>query len=209
MITDKQITDWAIEIQAIAQAGLAYSDNPFELERCRQLREIAAEMIAGELEKPIEKVKTMFCSETGYQTPKIDTRAAVFRDGKILLVKEADGRWSLPGGWCEANLSIGENAVKETEEEAGMDVKPELLIAVQDWKKHNVRNLPYGVMKAFVLCRPEGEAHFEENAETTGIAWFSEDEIPEDMADEKNTKKQVLLCFDAYRDKTSWQTKFD
>lgn len=34
-----------------------------------------------------------------YQTPKIDSRAAIFQDNKILLVKEKDGTWSLPGGW--------------------------------------------------------------------------------------------------------------
>ena len=91
-------TKWAMEIQSIAQAGLTYCKDVFCRERYERLRDISAEMIAKMTDLPIEKVKTLFCGETGYQTPKIDTRAAIFKDGKILLVKENDGRWSLPGG---------------------------------------------------------------------------------------------------------------
>lgn len=92
-------------------------------------------MIAKKTDLPIEKVKTLFCGETGYQTPKIDTRAAIFKKDRILIVKENDGRWSLPGGWCEYNCSPAENAVKEVREEAGLNVEVSRLIAVQDRKK--------------------------------------------------------------------------
>lgn len=92
---------WAVEIQSLAQAGLAYTGNVYDIERYERLREIAAEMISEKSDVPIGKVKDLFCGETGYQTPKIDTRAAVFRDGKILLVHENNGTWALPGGWCD------------------------------------------------------------------------------------------------------------
>ena len=90
--------EWAVELQSIAQAGLYYCKDEFDKERYERIRSIAAEMIAYKSKIPIEKVRDLFCSEIGYQTPKIDTRAAVFKDKKILLVKEKDGRWSLPGG---------------------------------------------------------------------------------------------------------------
>ena len=89
---------WAVKLQAIAQAGLYYGRDKFDLERYEQIRDIAAEMISYKSEIPVEKVKDLFCNETGYQTPKLDTRAAVFKGDKILLVQESSGRWSLPGG---------------------------------------------------------------------------------------------------------------
>ena len=112
---------WAVELQALAQTGLYYSKDIFDTERYERIREIAAEMLAHQTEIPLEKVKDLFCNETGYQTPKIDTRAAIFREGKILLVQEKNGTWSLPGGWCDVDLSVKENTIKEVKEEAGLD----------------------------------------------------------------------------------------
>lgn len=83
--------DWAVELQSIAQAGLFYGKDKFDLERYERIREISAEMISYKTDIPVEKVKDLFCNETGYQTPKLDTRAAIFQDDKILLVKENIG----------------------------------------------------------------------------------------------------------------------
>lgn len=89
---------WAIEIQSLSQIGLTYTKDVYDRERYQRLREISAEMLAEKTEVSIEKVKDLFCHETGYQTPKLDTRAAIFRNNKILLVHENNGTWSLPGG---------------------------------------------------------------------------------------------------------------
>ena len=137
MDTGEQWLSWAVELQSLAQAGLTYGKDVYDLERYERIREISAEIIAGKTDIPLEKVKDLFCGETGYQTPKLDTRAAIFKDDKILLVKENNGRWSLPGGWVDVNVSVPENAVKEVREEAGLDVKAERIIAVQDRAKHN------------------------------------------------------------------------
>lgn len=87
---------WAMELQAIAQAGLAYTDGVYDRERYERLREISAEIMSKKTELSLEKVKDIFCNETGYQTPKIDTRAVIFKDNKIILTHENDGTWSLP-----------------------------------------------------------------------------------------------------------------
>ena len=108
-----KVAEWAEELQSLAQAGLFYGKDEFDRERYQRIREIAAEMMAHRTGMPLELVKGLFCNETGYQTPKVDTRAAVFQDGKLLLVQERGGLWSLPGGWCEFNLSPAENTVKE------------------------------------------------------------------------------------------------
>ena len=91
---------WAIEIQSLAQTGLAYTKDIFDKERYERLREISAEMLAEKTGVSTEKVQDLFCNETGYQTPKLDTRAAIFEDNKILLVHENNGTWSLP--WTTA-----------------------------------------------------------------------------------------------------------
>ena len=106
-------TDMIIELQSLAQAGLTYGRDDFDLERYARIRDIAAEMMSDITDIPKEKVRDLFCSDSGYQTPKIDTRAAIFKDGRILLVHERNGFWSLPGGWCELFLSVSENTVKE------------------------------------------------------------------------------------------------
>ena len=199
--------DFAIRIQSIAQAGLLYGKDQYDKERYGELRKIAAEMISEKTDISVEKVYDLFCNETGYQTPKVDTRAAVFMDDKILLVHENNGTWSLPGGWCDVDQSIASNTEKEVKEEAGFTVKAEKLIAVQDWRKHNVTNYAYGVVKAFVMCRYES-GNFEKNIETTEIAFFGKDEIPDYLAVEKCTREQIIMCFEAY-EKPEMSTLFD
>ena len=204
---NKQWLDWVVELQSLAQAGLTYGKDPYDKERYQRVREIAAEMMGRLSDLPTETVKDLFCNETGYQTPKIDTRAAIFEGEKILLVQEKDGRWSLPGGWCDVNMSVGENTVKEVKEEAGLDVRPQRIIAVQDRNTHNQPPYAYGICKIFFLCTLLG-GQFEENIETIGFDYFSEDALPL-LAVEKNTEEQIRMCFAAYRAGEQWTTQFD
>ena len=198
---------WAIEIQSLAQAGLTYTDNVYDIERYKRLREIAAEIIEEKSNISLEKVKDLFCNENGYQTPKIDTRAAIFKDEKILLTHENNGTWSLPGGWCDVLESVASNTIKEVKEETGLDVETIKIIAVQDRNKHNKPIYAYGVCKIFVLCNVIG-GEFIENIETTEIKYFSLDEIPNNLAEEKTNNEQIEMCFKAYKDE-KWQTQFD
>lgn len=197
METNEKWLQWAVELQALAQAGLYYTKDKYDEERFARIREIAAEMIAHKTEIPMEKVQELFCGETGYQTPKLDTRAAIFQDDKILLVQENDGKWSLPGGWVDVNVSVKENVVKEAKEESGLDVIPERVIAVQDRDKHNKPIYAYKICKVFVLCRPVG-GQFEANSETVASGYFGLDELPE-ISEDKNTREQIEMCFAAYR----------
>ena len=101
--------DYAIRIQSIAQTGLQYCKDEFDKERYEELRKISAEMVSAKTDISLEKVYDLFCNESGYQTPKIDTRAVIFIQNKILLVHENNGTWSLPGGWCDVDMSIASN----------------------------------------------------------------------------------------------------
>lgn len=196
---------WAIELQALAQNGLAYTKDAFDKERFERIRQISAEIMCYKTGFPAEKVQDLFCSEVGYQTPKLDTRAAVFQDNKILLVCEK-GKWALPGGWVDVTESVYSNTIKETKEEAGLDVKPLRLIAVQDRDKHNQPPYAYGICKIFVLCQLLG-GEFIPNIETSKSGFFCLDELPA-LAEEKNTAEQIAMCFQAQQNE-QWQVLFD
>lgn len=198
--------EWAIELQSLAQAGLTYGKDIYDIERYERIRDISAEMMASKTDIPVEKVKNLFCNEIGYQTPKLDTRAAIIENEKILLVRENNGKWSLPGGWVDVNVSVKDNIIKETKEEAGLDVKVDKIIAVQDRAKHNLPVYAYGVCKIFALCSVIG-GKFAENIETTGFQYFSQNELPE-LATEKNNEEQIKMCFEAYHNK-DWKTLVD
>ena len=194
--------DWAVELQSLAQAGLYYGKDKFDRERYARIREIAAEILAFQGDMPLEKVKDLFCCETGYQTPKLATRAAVFQGERILLVQEPKG-WALPGGWVDMDISVAENTVKEVREEAGLEVRADRLIALLDGERHHTTVYPWKVPIAFVLCTLVGGA-FQENLETTASGWFPLDSMPP-LDWEKTTREQLELCFRA-RAAVHWHT---
>ena len=201
-----QWLDWAKELQFIAQSALAYCKDSFDIERFQRIREISAEILSTYSGLSVEKVKGLFCNENGFQTPKLDTRAAIFDDDKILLVHETNGTWSLPGGWVDALETIKSNTQKEVKEEAGLEVTASRLIAVQDRNKHKDPPYAYNVCKVFVLCEIIG-GEFTANIETTETAYFALDELPV-LAEEKTSKEQIAMCFEAYKN-PDWQVKFD
>lgn len=49
--------NWAVELQSLAQAGLTYGKDVFDLERYERIREISAEMLAHKTNLSVEKVK--------------------------------------------------------------------------------------------------------------------------------------------------------
>lgn len=198
---------WVMEIQSLAQIGLAYTKDIYDKERYERLREISAEMMEKKTGLDLKKVKDLFCNETGYQTPKLETRAAIFKDDKILLVRENSGKWSLPGGWCDVLESINESTIKEVKEETGLDVETVRIIALHDRNKHNKPIYAYGICKVFVLCNLLGGT-FEKNIETTEFDYFSLDDLPQALSESRNTKEQIEMCFRAYKDE-NWQTLFD
>ena len=206
MDQQRQLVDWAVELQALAQAGLFYSKDIYDIERFQRIRQIAAEILTFPTGLSQMEIIDLFCGETGYQTPKLDSRAAVFQQDRILLVQEKDGLWALPGGWVDVNLSVAENTVKEVKEEAGLDVRAEFVIAVQDRKKHNPELYAYNICKVFLMCTKLGGS-FQPNSETIASGYFTLEDLPP-LAANKTTEAQIRMCFDAHRAK-QWYTLFD
>jgi len=180
-VTSTQLLEYAQRLQAIAQAGIAYHRNPYDLERYQELRALSARLLEELTDEPIEKIVRMFASETGYPTPKVDIRSVMFRgDNEVLLVQEkADhNNWTLPGGWADVGCTPFEAAIKEAEEETGLRVKPVRLLAVLDKRKHPHPPQPWHVYKVFIQCRIEGGELKQVTPETCGARWFGKDELP-------------------------------
>lgn len=202
-----QFTKWATNLQSIAQAGLHYGKDVFDRERYEQVRKIAGEMMQAKTGLSKEQIKTLVLGDEGYQTPKIETRAAIFKDAKILLVRERMAQeWSLPGGWNDYDQTTAQNCVKEAREESGRIVKPVKLIAVQDRNHHNKPILATNVTKIFYLCK-EISREFVPNDETDACDYFALDNLPK-LSLDRNTKEQIEMCFKASKD-PNWQTLFE
>lgn len=199
---------WAQELQFLSQCSLAYSKDKFDRERSKRIREISCEMLSYKYNISPEKIKINFAGEIGYQTPKVENRAAIIRDNEILLVKEKiDGKWALPGGYQDVNRSVRENIIKEASEEAGAVVNPNKIIAVFDYNRHHNVNFPYGMVKIFVLCEYI-DHYFKDNTETLDAKFFSLDNLPE-LSSNRTTIDQIKMCFDCYNNIEDWETIFD
>jgi ADP-ribose pyrophosphatase YjhB (NUDIX family) len=199
--------EWAQRLQAIAQTGLTFTENPFEEERYEQVREIAAEMMAEHSELSVDPIRSLFADQAGYATPKVDVRGVVFRDETLLLVKERrDGRWTLPGGWADVNDSPGEATVREVFEESGYRVRATKLLACYDRNKHGHPPFAFHIYKLFFQCELLGGAPTS-SIETDGVSWFGEGEIP-DLSLPRVTPDQIARFFDHLRH-PEWPTDFD
>ncbi|MFP3667822.1 NUDIX hydrolase [Priestia sp. SIMBA_032] len=186
--------DWAKQLQSLAQAGLAYSKDIYDVERFELIRNISVEMLSQQTGMEMTVIKDLFASETGYATPKVDIRAVIFKDNKILMVKEnSDGSWSLPGGWADIGLTPSEVAVKEVKEESGFDVKAVKLLAVMDMKCHPHPPSPFHIYKMFIQCEIIGGQPMK-GVETSAVEFFAENKLPP-LSIARNTKTQIEIAF--------------
>jgi ADP-ribose pyrophosphatase YjhB (NUDIX family) len=204
---DTKWLNWASRLQSIAQAGLTFGENQYDIDRYQQIRDISIEILHEYTDMDHKKIRNLFASESGYQTPKVDIRSAVFKDNTILMVHEKiDGRWSLPGGWADVNTSVSEAAVKECNEEAGAIVRPHRILAIQMANRQNNFIYPYTIYKIFVECELI-EYSFQQNTETLGSGFYSLDDLPE-LSVERNNFDQIKMCFEAHGN-LDFKTIFD
>ncbi len=199
---------WAKDLQAISQDGLTYSENKFEIERYKQIRGIAAEMMAEYSETEFEKILGLFTEQAGYATPKIDVRGVVFKDDKVLLVKEkSDGGWTLPGGWADPNESPKESVEREVFEESGFITEAIQVLAVYDRDKQgHTPPFPFHIYKIFFLCELKGGKK-KLSIETDGVDFFAEDNIP--VLSVARTKESQLKLFFEYKRSGEQKADFD
>ncbi len=199
---------WARRLQALAQTGLNYANDPYDIERYQEIKSIALEMLAAVGNQDPVLLARLFEAERGYATPKIDVRGAVIHENKILLVREvSDGKWSLPGGWADVNASPRENVEREILEESGYQAKVIKLVAVYDRLKHpHVPKHPFHIYKLFFLCALTGGEAATSN-ETSEIGFFNEDDLPE-LSQERVLESQINRMFEHHRN-LSLASEFD
>ncbi len=172
----KQV-EWAQQLAALAKTGLHYTQNDYDAERYRAQLDIAAQMLADAAHVDVAEVALRLAADDGYITPKVDMRGAVFRDEKILLVREAaDGLWTLPGGWADVGDAPSQAVEREIREESGYEAKAVKLLALEDRRRRHPPLL-HAVYKVAFLCELVGGAA-QTSSETTAVGWFGEDEIP-------------------------------
>lgn len=200
---------WARALEAIGQTGLHYSKDPYDIERFEQVRHIAAEMLSTGSNLTVEQILSFNDAEFGHTTPKVDVRGVVFKESKILLVREtADGgRWTLPGGWADVNESPAEAVVREVLEESGYLTEATTLLAVYDREKQgHVPPYPYHIYKMFFRCEIIG-GRSRPNLEASEIAFFEIDRLPE-LSVSRVTEKQIRRFFDC-REQPDKSADFD
>lgn len=208
MAAEPYLWTLARKLQAVAQTGLTYATGDYDRERYQTVSDLAAELLALQCATPPATFRQLFAQQDGYATPKVDVRAAVFRDGKVLLVREAsDGLWTMPGGWADVNNSPTEAVEREAFEESGFRVKARKLAAVYDRARHpHEPPFPFHIYKLFFLCEIVGGASAT-SAETLAVDFFAPDVLPP-LSLTRIVPSQVLRLFEHARN-PSMPTDFD
>jgi ADP-ribose pyrophosphatase YjhB (NUDIX family) len=196
---DPKWLQWAKILQSIAQNGLTYAHDPYDRERYTQLQRVAVEIMSSYSGADFPQVLDLFQREQGYATPKVDVRAAVFRNNEILMVLEPqDGCWSLPGGWADVGEPPSQVAVREILEESGYRTRAVRLLAIYDRDQRNHPPLPFHVYKVFFLCELLDE-NPKPGIECAEAAFFPEGKLPE-LSLTRVTEAEVARMFEHLHD---------
>jgi ADP-ribose pyrophosphatase YjhB (NUDIX family) len=208
--TDPDWLVWARELLATAQTGLTYTRDPHDRERYLALRRLGFRIMAARTDADATRIAALFEGETGYATPKVGVRGAVFdNEGRLLLVREvADNhRWSLPGGWAEVNQTPAQSVVREIFEESGYHARPLKLAAVWDRSRQPLPPAPHSVIRLFFVCALEG-GDARTSLETSGHGWFHEAEVPSDLSPGRTLPHHIARMFAHWRE-PGLATEFD
>ena len=183
------------ELRAIAQIGLTFSRDPYDRQRFERTRELAAAVIAQGSVQPQQELIELFRLDAGYATPKVDVRAAVFSEGRVLLVREiSDRAWTLPGGWADVNETPAESVVREVSEESGFEARAIKLAAVYDYRKRNRLHHLDSIYKLFFICELTGGSA-RPSIETSDAAFFPRDALPP-LSIGRTTAAQIERMFE-------------
>ncbi len=200
---------WAKRLQGIASTGLHYGQGAYDRERYEEIASIANQMLARLANVPVSRIEGLVPDfATGYATPRVDVRGALFRDDKILLVREhSDGLWSMPGGFADIGRSPSENIAKEIWEEASLKVEAKALYAVRHKAKHEYEPDARDFYKLFFLCAPVDAGSPVPGPETSQAQFFGRDELPP-LSTGRTLPKDIDAAF-TYRANPGGPTAFD
>jgi ADP-ribose pyrophosphatase YjhB (NUDIX family) len=201
---------WAREIQALAQTGLAFCKDPYDQDRYAALRRLSVRILAEHTATDSQRIERLFEAETGYATPKLGVRGAVFdAAGRILMVREVvDGnRWTLPGGWADVNQTPAQSVIREVFEESGYHVRPVKLAAVWYRARQAQPATAFSVVRMFFVCALEG-GEPATSLETSEVGWFGEQDVPAELSLRRTLPHHISRMFAHWHDR-KLATEFD
>lgn len=190
----------AKRINSIAHSGIAFTKDKYDHERYSELLDLSIQILNNITDIDSKKLEFIFNRDIGYQTPKVGVRAVVFRDEKILMVKERmDNKWCLPGGYADTGMTPSEIIINEVKEESGFDVEPVRILGLIDYNKHQAKPFPFDLYQLFMECKITG-GKATAGIETSDVGFFAIDDLPE-LSVRRVTKEQVLKMFELHNNK--------
>ncbi|PWK74183.1 ADP-ribose pyrophosphatase YjhB (NUDIX family) [Mucilaginibacter oryzae] len=183
------------QLRAIADTGLLYAKNEYDIERYQELRHLSTQMFDEVSGYGEEKINLLFPQATDYPTAKVDLRGILLSpDHKILLARESgDGKWSLPGGWGDIGYSPKETIIKEFFEETGLQVSAERLLAVFDKKMHPHPPQPFYVYKMVFYCKAI-TTQVNKGFDVLDVQYFDINNLPP-LSEDRILKSQIELVY--------------
>jgi ADP-ribose pyrophosphatase YjhB (NUDIX family) len=200
----RRVRDAAVKIAALAQNGLTYGVGRYDLDRYRQLADLAADLLSAVSGRSSSELALELGRDSGYATPKVDVRGAVFDSSEqVLLLRErSDGFWSLPGGWADPLDSPATAVSRETREETGYGARAVKLAACWDRERQgHAPALPVHAYKLFFICELDGEVGEPDDLETTDVGWFPVDALPP-LSKNRVNEAQIVRMLEHHRDRT-------
>jgi ADP-ribose pyrophosphatase YjhB (NUDIX family) len=167
-------------IRALAQQELFYaSGNVHQERRGRELLKIASELAALDDGIDAAALELRYLSEAPSLSPYSGVDAAVIDDKRriLLIRREDDGLWAMPGGGCDVGETPAQTASRELFEEAGIQSRAIALVGAYDSRLCGTRSWAHLYHFVF-LCEAERGAIPLAGPETTDVGWFSADELP-------------------------------
>jgi ADP-ribose pyrophosphatase YjhB (NUDIX family) len=201
------VLDLSRRLLALSQTGLHFTAEEYDRERYREIGDIATRLLALQSNVAADAVRQAWFVEEGYATPKVDVRGAIFRDNRVLLVRErVDGKWTVPGGWADVNDAPSSAILKEIEQEAGFTARVLKLAAIYDRNKRNDPAYLFHTWKLFFVCEiTGGEART--SYETTAVEFFPLDALPE-LSTGRSNAEQIRRMHQHHLD-PNLPTEFD
>lgn len=200
-MTDPMWLTWVREIQGLAQIGTHFAGSPYDRERYTLLRALAARIVAAHTGTPAREIEAIFGAEAGYATPKVEVRGVVFdHESRLLMVREIEdhGRWTVPGGWADVNFTPAENVIKEVREESGFQVRVRKLAAVWDRTRQGHPPSMFSCYRMVFICELTG-GQATTSLETSEVAWFAEENLPDDLSLGRILPHQLKRMFEHVR----------
>ena len=201
------VLDLSRRLLALSQTGLHFTAEEYDRERYREIGDIATRLLELQSNVAADAVRQAWFVEDGYATPKVDVRGAIFRDNRVLLVRErVDDKWTVPGGWADVNDAPSSAILKEIEQESGFSARVLKLAAIYDRNKRNHPAYLFHSWKLFFVCEiTGGEART--SYETTAVEFFPLDALPE-LSTGRSNAEQIRRMHQHHLD-PNLPTEFD